>query len=166
MSKFKAFFLFVLSVALTSGAVNNVAAHAVESKVFLMAENIALSRSDVDQVIAFFEWAFGGKFMPEQRNAYYSIKSNEFNNDPAATKKGINDVIANDRQAIAKSETEQSRIRQEFNKGFVEQFRQLPKDAEAKLLLSVYEAANSKDTVNNSDDSSNGVGSISSIAGK
>lgn len=151
MSKFKALSLFVLSVALTSGAVNNIATHAVESKDVLIAENNTFSRSDVDQVIAFFEWAFGGKFTSEQRNEYYSIKSNEFNNDPAAIKKGIDEVIANYRQAIAKSETEQSRIRQGFNKGFVEQLRQLPNDAEAKLLLSIYEAANSKDTANNLD---------------
>ncbi|MBD1845945.1 hypothetical protein H6F89_21535 [Cyanobacteria bacterium FACHB-63] len=166
MSKFKFFSLFVLSVALTNGAANNIAAHAAESKVFLMAQNNALSRSDVDQVIAFFEWAFGAQFTPEQRNQYYSIKSNEFNNDPAATKRGIADVINNYKQAIAKPEAEQSRIRQGFNKGFVEQLRKLPNDAEARLLLSVYEAANSKDTASNFSDSSSGVRGISSIVGK
>lgn len=132
----------------------------------MIAENNALKRSDVNQVIAFFEWAFGAKFTTEQRNEYYSIKSNEFENDPIATKQSIDDVIANYRQAIAKPKAEQNRIRQGFNQGFVAQLRQLPNDPEAILLLSVYEGKNSDSVASQADDSSSGVGGISSIVGQ
>ncbi|MEP0920014.1 hypothetical protein NC981_24735 [Leptolyngbya sp. DQ-M1] len=166
MNKFKSLPLLLLSVASINVPMVNIAAHSAEPSVFLTAENKALNRSDVNQVIAFFEWAFGAKFTTEQRDEYYSIKSNEFENDPVGTKKGIDDVIANYREAITEPEAEQNRIRQGFNKGFVEQLRQLPNDAEAKLLLSVYEAASSNNTASQSDDSSSGVGGISSIVGK
>jgi hypothetical protein len=166
LKKLKYFPIFALSVLLMGGTIGGIPAQAIESRGLLMAEGNSLSRSEIDQVIAFFEWAFAAKFTPDQRSEYHSIKLAEFSKDPEGTRKGVNDLIANYQQVITKSEAEQNRVRQGFSGGFVAELRKLPDDAEAKLLLAVYEHTNSETASNHADDSSGSVGDISSIVGK
>ncbi|MBH8572017.1 hypothetical protein I8752_03005 [Nostocaceae cyanobacterium CENA369] len=167
MNKFKYFSLLFLYVVLMDGTTINISAQAAESRVLVIAENESLSQSDIDKVIAFYEWAFTAKFTQEQRNQYQSIKLNEFRKNPAETKKSIENIISNYTQVLAKNEEEQNRVRQAFNGNFVGQLRNLPNDAEAKLLLSVYNSAHVGETTsNNADDSSGNVGDISSLVGK
>lgn len=149
------------------GATIKISAQAAGTKVLVTAQNESLNKSDIDKVIAFYEWVFSGKFTSEQRNEYHSIKLNEFRKDPDGTRKSIDNLISNYTQALAKTEEEQSRIRQAFNGEFVGQLRSLPNDAEAKLLLSVYDSAHAGETASNdTDDSSGSVGEISSLVGK
>ncbi|WP_448273709.1 hypothetical protein [Nostoc sp. DSM 114160] len=167
MNKFKYFSILFLSIVLMDGATINIFAQAAVTKVLVTAQNESLNKSDIDKVIAFYEWAFSGKFTNEQRNEYQSIKLNEFRKDPDGTRKSIDNLISNYTQALTKNEEEQSRIRQAFNKEFVGQLRNLPNDAEAKLLLSVYDSAHAGETASNdTDDSSSSVGEISSLVGK
>ena len=148
------------------GAIINISAQAAGSKVLVTAQNESLNKSDIDEVINFYEWAFSAKFTSEQRNEYQSIKLNEFRKDPDETRKSIDNLISNYTQALAKNEEEQSRIRQAFNGEYVGQLRNLPNDAEAKLLLSVYDSGHASETASNDADSSGSVGEISSLVGK
>ncbi|MBW4598113.1 MAG: hypothetical protein KME29_00475 [Calothrix sp. FI2-JRJ7] len=166
MNKFKYFPMLVLYVVLMGGATSNIPAQAGESKALLIADNQSLSQSDIDKVIAFYEWAFAVKFTPEQRNQYKSIKLNDFSSDPEGTRKDFDDIISTYTQFLAKNEEEQSQTRQAFNAEFIKELRKLPSDAEAKLLLSIYDSAHSQTASNNVDNSSKGVGDISSIVGK
>ncbi|MDZ8031941.1 hypothetical protein [Nostoc sp. DedSLP04] len=167
MNKFKYFSILFLSIVLMDGATIKISAQAAGTKVLVTAQNESLNKSDIDKVIAFYEWVFSGKFTSEQRNEYHSIKLNEFRKDPDGTRKSIDNLISNYTQALAKTEEEQSRIRQAFNGEFVGQLRSLPNDAEAKLLLSVYDSAHAGETASNdTDDSSGSVGEISSLVGK
>ncbi|MDZ8134719.1 MAG: hypothetical protein RM049_05365 [Nostoc sp. DedQUE04] len=167
MNKFKYFSILFLSIVLMDGATIKISAQAAGTKVLVTAQNESLNKSDIDKVIAFYEWVFSGKFTSEQRNEYQSIKLNEFRKDPDGTRKSIDNLISNYTQALAKTEEEQSRIRQAFNGEFVGQLRNLPNDAEAKLLLSVYDSAHAGETASNdTDDSSGSVGEISSLVGK
>ena len=167
MNKFKYFSILFLYILLMDGATVNISAQAAGSKVLVTAQNESLNKSDIDKVIAFYEWAFSAKFTSEQRNEYQSIKLNEFRKDPDGTRKSIDNLISNYTQALAKNEQEQSRIRQAFNGEFVGQLRNLPNDAEAKLLLSVYDSAHASETASNDADNSSGsVGEISSLVGK
>lgn len=167
MKKSKGFSILVLCLILLGGTTINNSAQAGGSKVLVTAANESLSRSDVDKVIAFFEWAFDTKFTSEQRNAYYAIKSNEYQKDPVGTRKSIDNLVSNYTQARAKNEQEQIKLRQAFNETFVGQLRNSQDDPEAKLLLSVYNGAHASETAsNNAADSSASVGDISSIVGK
>ncbi|MDF5707438.1 MAG: hypothetical protein PUP90_07070 [Nostoc sp. S4] len=167
MNKLKYISMLILSVVLLDGATINIPAKAAGSKVLVTAENQTLSKSDIDKVIAFYEWAFAAKFTQEQRNQYQSLKLNEYRKDPAGTTKSIDDIISNYTQVLAKNEDEQSRVRQAFNTEFVGELRNLPNDPEAKLLLSVYNSAHANETAaNNADNSSSSVGDISSLVGK
>ncbi|MEH2121801.1 hypothetical protein [Nostoc sp.] len=167
MNKFKYFSILFLYILLMDGATVNISAQAAGSKVLVTAQNESLNKSDIDKVIAFYEWAFSAKFTSEQRNEYQSIKLNEFRKDPDRTRKSIDNLISNYTQARAKNEEEQSRIRQAFNGDFVGQLRNLPNDPEAKLLLSVYDSAHAAETASNdAGDSSGSVGDISSLVGK
>jgi hypothetical protein len=166
MNPLKYFPVLVLSAVLVGGAASNIPAQAAEVKAVLLAENNSLSRSDIDKVITFFEWAFTAKFTPEQRNEYHSLKMSEFDKDPEGTRKDVDDLISTYTQMTAGTEAEQTRIRQEFTREFVKQLRQLTDDAEAKLLLSVYEGAQSETASNQGDDSSSSTGEMSSIVGK
>lgn len=159
--------MLFLYIVLMDGAIINISAQAAGSKILVTAQNESLNESNIDKVIAFYEWAFSAKFTIEQRNEYQSIKLNEFRKDPDGTRKIIDNLISNYTQALAKNEEEQSRIRQAFNGEYVGQLRNLPNDAEAKLLLSVYDSAHASETAsNNTDDSSDSVGEISSLVGK
>ncbi|MBP5973902.1 hypothetical protein HW132_14445 [Brasilonema sp. CT11] len=167
MNKLKYFSMLVLCVVFMGEATRNISAQAAGSKVLVTAENQSLSQSDIDQVIAFYEWAFAAKFTSKQRSEYQSIKLNEYRKDPAGTRKSIDNLISNYTKVRAKNEEEQSQVRQAFNKEYIGQLRNLPDDAEAKLLLSVYNSAHTGETAsNNADDSSGSVGDISSIVGK
>ncbi|MDF5713335.1 MAG: hypothetical protein PUP93_05470 [Rhizonema sp. NSF051] len=167
MKKSKDFSIIVLCLILVCGTTINNSAQAGGSKVLVTAANESLSKSDVDKVIDFFEWAFAKKFTSEQRSAYYSIKSNDYQKDPAGTRKSIDNIISTYTQVRVKNEQEQIKIRQAFNETFLGQLRNSPDDAEAKLLLSVYNGAHASETAsNNAADSSASVGDISSIVGK
>ena len=115
MNKFKCFSLLVLLIAWIDGATITSSAHAAPSEAVLTAENNELSQANVDQVIAFYEWAFSAKFTIGQRNEFQSILATNFRKDPAATRKNIDAVISNYEQALAKSEAQQSQIRQAFS---------------------------------------------------
>lgn len=167
MSKLQYFFVSVLCIGLMNGAIINISAQADVDKVLVTAGNSSLRQSDIDEVIKFFEWAFEVKFTSEQRREYQLIKLEDFRKDPTEIRKSIDNMLSNYQQVRAKNEEEQSRIRQAFTKDFVGQLRNLGDDAEAKLLLSVYDGAHAGETAsNNADDSSASVGDISSIVGK
>lgn len=167
MNKLKYFFVSALCVSLMGGAIINISAQASEDKVLVTAGNSSLRQSDIDKVIEFFEWAFAAKFTSEQRSEYQAIKLEDFRKDPAGIRKSIDNMLANYTKVLAKNEEEQSRLRQAFNGEFIEQLRNLPNDAEAKLLLAVYDGAHAGETAaNTADDSSASVGDISSIVGK
>ncbi|MEH2385369.1 MAG: hypothetical protein V7K14_06185 [Nostoc sp.] len=167
MNKLKYLFILFLYVILIDGATINIFAQAAGNKVLVRAENESLKPSDIDKAIAFYEWAFAAKFTQSQRHEYQSIKLNEFRKDPTITRKSIDDIVLNYTQALARNEEEQSRIRQAFNEQFIGQLRNLPNDAEAKLLLSVYNSTHADETASNdAPDSSGSVGEISSLVGK
>lgn len=158
MNKLKYLFLFVLCFGIIGG-VKNVSAQ--NGGVLATAGGKSLKQSDVDKVIEFYEWAFDTKFTNEQRSEFASIKADNFQKDPVGEKKGIDNILNNYAAIRAKNENDQYRIRQAFNTDFVGQLRS-GADAESKLLLSVYDRAQTASEA----ETSAGGGDISSIVGK
>lgn len=161
INKIKNLFLLVLCVAFIGSAIVNVSAQ--NSRILATAGNQSLKQSDVDKVIEFFEWAFAAKFTNQQRSQYQALKIEQFQNDPAGIKKGIEDVISTYISVRAKSETDQERLRQAFDNDFVGQLRG-GNDMESRLLLSVYDSSQAS---NETEVETNGDGGdISVVAGK
>jgi hypothetical protein len=162
LRKIKHLVLLILCICLLDRGMPRASA---QSSGQLLAESggESLKKSDVDQVIAFFEWAFETKFTDEQRNEYQSIKAESFRKDPAAEKKGINMILTTFAALRAKNENQQAKVRQAFNNDFIAQLRR-DKSAEAVFLASVYDGA--QGAAGNQTNEANGVGDISAIVGK
>lgn len=161
MNNIKYLFLLILCVGIIGGITHVAAQNGGD--VLAAAEGKSLRQSEVDKVIEFYEWAFETKFTGEQRSEFSSIQTENFRKDAAGEKKGISDILNTFAAVRAKNDNDQNKLRQAFNADFVEQLRG-GRDGESKLLLSIYDSAQ---TASESETSaSDGGGDISSIAGK
>ncbi|MBS1794408.1 MAG: hypothetical protein JSS81_11170 [Acidobacteria bacterium] len=159
MNKSKILLLLVLSTLTALGAA------AQSEPTLARAGAQSLRQSDIDRTIEFFEWAFQKQFTAGQRGDYRSIKIEQFKADPAGTRKGFDDLAATFAAIRTKDEDEQARVREKFNESFVEQLRRQD-DAEARLLLAVYEGASTPANDDGPETPGDAVGDLSALAGE
>lgn len=150
INKLKYLFLLVICAGVVGNA-TNVSAQAP-------------GRRDVDKLIQYYEWVFEAQFTSDQRSEYQEIKAEDFRNDAAGEKKGIDGILNNFATIKSKSENEQARIRGIVLSTFIKDLRDLGSDnKEAVFLLSVYDGAQAK-AAREAD--ANGTGDISAYVGK
>lgn len=148
ISKVKYVFLFVIC-AVVFGSAMNVSAQ---------------SSGQIDKVVQYYEWLFETQFTSEQRSEYQAIKEEDFRNDPAGEKKGLDGILNNFAIIKSKNASEQERIRGVVVGKFIEDLRGLGGDnKEAKFLLSVYD---DKQTADARESEAAGTGDISAYVGK
>lgn len=151
INKFKFLFILTLCAGLFGTAMN------------ISAQTGAGSlNTKVDKVIEFYEWAFETKFTGEERERLQAIKADAYRKSPSEEEKGMDGMITNYAAVRARNETEQARLRGVFVPDFIGQLNVMSGDAEAKLLLSIYERAQTATDVQ----AAGATGDISALAGK
>lgn len=153
------YLLLMFCIGIFGGGAINIAAQKSE-QVLLSSGGKSIKQSDIDAMIGFYEWAFETKFTTAQRIEFQNLKIEEFRNNSAEAKKGNDGVLANFSAIRAKDSASQANIREAFVPDFTSSLRG-SEDAEAKLLLSIYDAAQGGDS-----SSSAAIGDVSSLAGK
>ena len=138
---------------------------AICAAVFGSAMNVsAQSQADTNKIIGYYEWLFDTQFSSSQRNAYSEIKNEDYQNDGANEKKGIDSLMVNFAKIKSKDENEQARLRGSIVGNFVKSLEDAGSDnKEAVFLLGVYNDAQAKEA---RDAEANGAGDISAYVGK
>lgn len=169
MNKVVCLLLLLLCAASLCGSAN-VRAQGVGDKLLVEGKK-QLRQSDVNGMIEFYEWAFEAKFTGEQREEFQSLTEADFRKDPAASRKGIDDLLEMSAKVKALDENRRREVREKFAADFVQSLRQKPEDEAAKLLLSIYDGegrANqpSVATGASSEEASGSVKGLDALAGK
>ena len=150
ITKLKRLFLLVLCAGLIGGAMN----------VSAQTSN----QSDTNSLISYYEWLFETQFTSDERREYNEIKEEDYANDYADEKKGINGLMATFAKTKAKNESEQARIRSVILSSFIKQLEDAgSSNKEAVFLLSVYNKAQEKTS---QEAEANGTGDIGAFVGK
>ena len=133
----------------------------------LVAGATQLRQSDVDAMVEFYEWAFDTRFTGEQRGRFQSLTEADFRKDPAAARKGIDELLAMGAKVKALGEARRREVRETFVAEFVKGLREHAEDEATKLLLGIYEAARGGGT-NEAEVAGGGagVGDVAALAGK
>ena len=140
MTSKRSFVLLLILCAVLTCGLPEVSAQTGGGKV-LVAGATPLRQSDVDAMVDFYEWAIDVKFTAGQRAKFQSLTEADFRDDPAATRKGINELLDMRAQVKAMDEDRRREVRGKFIGGFVEGLRQHTDDEASRLLLSIYEAS-------------------------
>jgi hypothetical protein len=168
MNKAGYLLLLLLCAGLLCGT-TNVWAQGAGDKVLVRGEK-QLRQSDVDGMIEFYEWALGAKFTGEERAKFQSLAETDFRNDPAASRKGVDDLLEMSAKVKALDENRRRDVRENFTADFVNTLRKTPEDETAKLLLSIYDGrggASQPSVANGSDEEASGTAAdVSALAGK
>ncbi|HJQ34584.1 MAG TPA: hypothetical protein VJ866_20555 [Pyrinomonadaceae bacterium] len=168
-------FLLALCVCLLSVPAG-VAAQTAGDRVLVEGKQ-QLRQSDVDGMVKFYEWALDAKFNAAQREKFQTLTEADFRRDPAASRKGIDDLLAMGAKVEALDESRRREVRETFAADFVKHLRETPGDETAKLLLGIYDArggssqteaaAAGSDVEGAGGEASGvGVGDISALVGK
>src|SRR5215204_993793 len=169
-SKYSCLLVLILCAGLTCG-LPEVSAQ-TGGKV-LVAGATQLRQSDVDAVVEMYEWAFDTKFTSGQRAKFQSVTEADFRNDPAAARKGIDDLLEMSAQVKAMDENRRREVRAKFLPEFVKGLRQHTDDEATRLLLSIYDGSRGL-VMNDADvaaggpgiEASGSAGNVSALAGK
>ena len=160
-----------LCVGLTCGSAK-VSAQTGGGRV-LVAGATQLRQSDVDAMVEFYEWAFDAKFSGGQRANFQSLTEADFRNDPAAARKGIDELLDMSAKVKAMDEGRRREVRGKFVVEFVKGLRRHTDDEATSLLLSIYDASaggglNEPDAGAGGmgDEAQGSVGNVSVLAGK
>lgn len=135
----------------------------------LVAGATQLRQSDVDAMAELYEWALDVRFTDEQRARFQSVTEADFRNDPAAARKGIDDLLDMRAKVKAMDENRRREVRRNFVPEFVKGLRQHTDDEATRLLLSIYDASRgTNDSEVAADSPGVGVtaGNLSALAGK
>lgn len=170
-SKYSRLLMLALCLCLTCGP-TMVSAQTGGAKV-LVAGATQLRQSDVDAMVEFYEWAIDVKFTGAQRAKFQSITEDDFRQDPATARKGVDDLLGMRAQVKAMNEGRRREVRENFVGEFVKGLRQHTDDAATSLLLSIYDASRGG-RVNEpevaaggaGDEDGGAVGNVSALAGK
>jgi len=139
MNKIKYLFLLVLSLGLIGGLTN--AAAQTGDQVLVSAGGKALRQTDISKLIGFYEWAFQARFNSTQRADFQTHTEAEFRADPSESRKTIDDIVNTFPKILAASDDVQAATRENFLAAFLPEARKNT-DANSRMLLSIYEAAN------------------------
>jgi hypothetical protein len=107
----------------------------------LVAGGKQLRQSDVDAMIGFYEWAFDVKFTGVLRAKFQSLTEADFRNDPAAARKGIDDLLDMSAKVKSLNDSRRQEVRGDFTAEFVKGLRQHTDDEATRLLLSIYDGS-------------------------
>jgi hypothetical protein len=169
-SKYSLLLLLILCAGLTCG-LPEASAQTGGGKV-LVAGAKQLRQSDVDAMVELYEWALEVKFTDGQRARFQSVTEADFRNDPAAARKGIDDLLDMREQVKAMDENRRREVRRNFVPEFVKGLRQHTDDEATRLLLSIYDTSRGTNDagVVAADGAGDGAGvaagNVSALAGK
>jgi hypothetical protein len=131
--KWRALFVFSLSLFILSTAAQMPFASARQDERILVDGNPPLKKSDVDELIKFFEWLFEVSFDGEQRAEFQRLAVKEWKTGEKAVK-GMTDIIVGHRKFSQVAEAQRERIRQELLPQIVASFK--TEQSEVNVFLS------------------------------
>ena len=167
-SKYRFLLLLVLCVGLTCGFES---ASAQTGDKVLVAGATQLRQSDVDTMVELYEWALDISFTSGQRAKFQSLTEADFRQDPAAARKGVDELLDMSAKVKAMDENRRREVRGNFVAEFVKGLRQHTEDPATRLLLSIYDGSrgtNDSDVAagGSGDGAQGSAGRVSALAGK
>lgn len=116
-----------------------VLAASAQSEVLVSGKD-SLTRSDVNTLIDFYEWALEAKFNPDQRGRFTENVAAEFRSDPAAGRKTVDDIVNTFPRIRAAEPDVQAATREAFINEFLPIARK-GGDDNSRMLVEIYESA-------------------------
>jgi hypothetical protein len=153
MNVIKYIFTLVLCLGLTGGAMN-VSAQTSSGSV-LASSNKSLKQSEVVSLIEFYEWAFEAEFTAAEREKFRAFTAAEFRANPTLSRVTIDDIVQTLPRILAAPADLQVETRKNFLALFLPEARKNP-DENLRMLLGIYEKAQSGGRTVAGDDSSGG----------
>lgn len=171
INKLKFLFLLILCAGLL-GNFTTISAQN-DSKVLISSAGKTLKQSDVNSLIAFYEWAFQTEFNSTQKADFQEFTISDFRANPGESRKTIDDIINTLPKILASDEELQQATRKNFLEVFLPE-AQKNNDENSQMLLSIYEAANgalpntakNKAENSNNDEVLTNVTNLSALSGK
>lgn len=158
---FVIFSIFNLCCAAVVMAQPSVSAKGQTEKV-LVAGNPSLKQSDVDELIAFFEWLFETRFTDQQRTKFQALAIKEWKSGEQAVK-GMTEIIENNRKFQMMDTGRREKIRQTLTPEITASFKNEPSEVNT-LLLEVYQNAEKNSAPDNKPGNSGNSGGNVSLA--
>lgn len=138
INKTKHFLLLILCAGMI-GAMTNITAQ-TRDNILVSKSGVSLRQSDVDKMIAFYEWTFEAQFSAEQKSKFTEYTVREFRTDPTKYRTTVDDIVGTFEKISAADESTQRRTRNNFLPAFVAEM-QKSTDENSQMLLAIYEAA-------------------------
>jgi len=165
INKTKYFLLLILCAGVFGGFTKAQTRDAV----LVAKSGASLRQSDIDKMIAFYEWAFEAQFTDKQKSKFAEYTAREFRTAPAKYRATVDDIVGTFEKISAADESTQRRTRNNFLPAFVAEMRKST-DENSQMLLAIYEAAHGGNglTVAASDEpdaAETSVGDFSALAG-
>src|SRR5829696_7703728 len=104
----------------------------------LTASESSISRSEVDKLIKFYEWAFESEFTRDERERYRQFVAENLRKDPATSRRYADTLLSVLEKILAKDAAAQAKIRTVFNEDAVKELRS-SNDEGSRMLLGVFE---------------------------
>jgi hypothetical protein len=167
INKTKYFLLLILYAGMVGGLTGATAQ--TRDEVLVSKSGASLRQSDVDKMIAFYEWAFEARFSTEQKSKFTEYTTKEFRSDPVKYRATIDDIVGTFAKISAADEITQQRTRKNFLPAFLTEMRS-GTDENSQMLLSIYEAAHGENNSNvasnkGTDEPEAAAGNISALSG-
>ena len=167
INKTKYFLLLILCAGMIGGLTSVMAQ--TRDNVLVSKNGATLRQSDVDNMIAFYEWVFEARFTTVQRSRFAGYTVREFRTDPTKYRVTVDDIVGTFAKISAADEGTQEKTRNNFLPAFVAEMRKST-DENSQMLLSIYESAhggNSSDVASNqgTNEPETAAGNISELAG-
>lgn len=172
INKLKFLFLLILCAGLFGNFTTVSAQNG--SKVLVSSAGKTLKQSDVNSLIAFYEWAFQAEFNSTQKADFQEYTISDFRANPGESRKTIDDIVNTLPKILASDEELQQATRKNFLEVFLPE-AQKNNDENSQMLLSIYEAANGAlpntaeneaENSNNDKDTSTTAANLSALSGK
>lgn len=132
--------IFFLLLILCAGVFGGLAKAQTRDEVPVAKSGASLKRSDIEKMIAFYEWAFEAQFTGEQRSKFAEYSAREFRTAPSKYRATVDDIIGTFAKISATDEGTQQRTRENFLPAFIAEMRKST-DENSQMLLAIYEAA-------------------------
>ena len=167
INKTKYLLLLILCAGMIGGMTNITAQ--TRDAILVSKSGVSLRQSDIDKMVAFYEWAFEARFTDEQRSKFGEYTAREFRTDPTKYRATVDDIIGTFAKISVADESTQQKTRNNFLPAFVAEMRKST-DENSQMLLAIYDAAHSKNGSNVAASDEPGapetsVGDISALAG-
>jgi hypothetical protein len=142
----KRFYLFLLLLMLLAGTVVQGQIPRINGGDQTVAQGQPpLTQAMVDQLAEVFEWALGGRFTPEQREAFERERIAEWQRGDRQSIDNFLGWLKLREQIVALPEDKRAQARSIVQARLLETIRQQPNDPTVQILLAVYERGHSTD---------------------